>query len=94
MSEKDISSSSSIAGGVGGAANSTAGGGQGQAIADKPHHKMSMASKLSIKLGNIFSNESRKHSSNSGSSAGASMSTATANIEAQQEKMRREEVEI
>ena len=57
----------------------------------KPHHKMSMASKLSIKLGNIFSNE-KKSSAAAAAAASSSASAAAANIESLQEKQRREEV--
>jgi hypothetical protein len=54
-------------------------------------HKMSMASKLSIKLGSIFSNENKKQMANNNSNSSQS---TTASIEAQQEKLRKEEVPL
>lgn len=53
-------------------------------------HKMSMASKLSIKLGSIFSNDKKQMANNNSNSS----QSTTASIEAQQEKLRKEEVLI
>jgi hypothetical protein len=59
----------------------------GDVPATKKEPKMSMASKLSIKLGNIFSNENKRLASSSASQA----ANLSSNIEAMQEKARKEE---